>query len=323
MLVTQDLTTPRKAPSSVALGFFDGVHAGHRAVIGAAVEAARREGLTPRVFTFRPEGADASRPVSKSGLTLLQREEQKEAVLEELGVEEVICPPFETFRSMTPEQFVQGFLGETLHARVLVCGFNYHFGRGGQAGVEELRALCAPLGIQVEALPPVLWQGEVVSSTRIRQCIREGQIEEAAAMLCAPFTLAAASGWPGPSPGPPSTSCSRRTSPSPAGGCTGPRWRLAAGDGTGSPTWGLSPPSTKRILPWKPISWITRGTFTARSFLSPCCAFCAPNRSLHRSRRCPRGYWRIYRRCGSFPERLEPPLHTRKEPAGTRFPIPS
>ena len=166
MLVTQDLTTPRKAPSSVALGFFDGVHAGHRAVIGAAVEAARREGLTPRVFTFRPEGADASRPVSKSGLTLLQREEQKEAVLEELGVEEVICPPFETFRSMTPEQFVQGFLGETLHARVLVCGFNYHFGRGGQAGVEELRALCAPLGIQVEALPPVLWQGEVVSSTR-------------------------------------------------------------------------------------------------------------------------------------------------------------
>lgn len=191
MLVTQDLTTPRKAPSSVALGFFDGVHAGHRAVIGAAVEAARREGLTPRVFTFRPEGADASRPVSKSGLTLLQREEQKEAVLEELGVEEVICPPFETFRSMTPEQFVQGFLGETLHARVLVCGFNYHFGRGGQAGVEELRALCAPLGIQVEALPPVLWQGEMVSSTRIRQCIREGQIEEAAAMLCAPFTLAA------------------------------------------------------------------------------------------------------------------------------------
>lgn len=191
MLVTQDLTTPRKAPSSVALGFFDGVHAGHRAVIGAAVEAARREGLTPRVFTFRPEGADASRPVSKSGLTLLQREEQKEAVLEELGVEEVICPPFETFRSMTPEQFVQGFLGETLHARVLVCGFNYHFGRGGRAGVEELRVLCAPLGIQVEALPPVLWQGEVVSSTRIRQCIREGQIEEAAAMLCAPFTLAA------------------------------------------------------------------------------------------------------------------------------------
>ena len=171
--------------------FFDGVHAGHRAVIGAAVETARREGLTPRVFTFRPEGTDASRPVSKSGLTLLQREEQKEAVLEELGVEEVICPPFETFRSMTPEQFVQGFLGETLHARVLVCGFNYHFGRGGQAGVEELRALCAPLGIQVEALPPVLWQGEVVSSTRIRQCIREGQIEEAAAMLCAPFTLAA------------------------------------------------------------------------------------------------------------------------------------
>lgn len=191
MLVTQDLTTPRAAPSSVALGFFDGVHLGHRAVIRAAVEAARRERLTPRVFTFRPEGPDAAMPASKGGLTLLQTEEQKEAVLAELGVEEVICPTFGEFCSMTPEQFVREFLGRVLGAKVLVCGFNYHFGRGGRAGVEELRALCAPLGIRVEALPPVLWQGEVVSSTRIRGCIREGKMEEAAAMLRLPFTLTA------------------------------------------------------------------------------------------------------------------------------------
>ena len=188
MLVSQDITTPRREDSAVALGYFDGVHTGHRAVIGAAVEAARREGLVPRVFTFRPEG---NAPASKGELTLLQTEEQKAAVLESLRVEETVCPPFAAFRSMSPEEYVRSFLAGVLRAKVIVCGFNYHFGRGGLAGVEELRALCAPLGIRVEALPPVLWQGEVVSSTRIRQCIREGQIEEAAAMLCAPFTLAA------------------------------------------------------------------------------------------------------------------------------------
>ena len=188
MLVSQDITTPRREDSAVALGYFDGVHTGHRAVIGAAVEAARREGLVPRVFTFRPEG---SAPASKGELTLLQTEEQKAAALESLRVEETVCPPFAVFRSMSPEEYVRSFLAGVLRAKVIVCGFNYHFGRGGLAGAEELRALCAPLGIRVEALPPVLWQGEVVSSTRIRQCIREGQIEEAAAMLCAPFTLAA------------------------------------------------------------------------------------------------------------------------------------
>lgn len=188
MVVSQDLLTPRSRPSAVALGFFDGVHIGHRAVISAAVETARREGLSPRVFTFSPVGLA---PASKNGLTLLQTEEQKDAVLAGLGVEEIVCPLFADFCSMSPEGFVRGFLRDVLRAKVLFCGFNYHFGKGGSAGVEELRNLCTPEGIRVEALPPVLWQDEVVSSTRIRACIREGEMEAAAAMLGGPFTLTA------------------------------------------------------------------------------------------------------------------------------------
>jgi len=191
LLVTQDITTPRDAPSAVALGFFDGVHMGHRAVISAAVFAAREGGLVPRVFTFRRPGPDSKMPASKSGLTLLQTEEQKEAVLDRLGVEEVVCPSFGDFCAMTPERFVQVLLGEVLRAKELACGFNYHFGRGGSAGVPELRELCAPLGIRVTALPPVLWGDEVVSSSRIRQCIRDGDTEQAARMLQSPFTLKA------------------------------------------------------------------------------------------------------------------------------------
>lgn len=188
MQVTQDITTPRERPSAVALGFFDGVHMGHRAVIAAAVEAAREKGLAPRVFTFLP---DRPTQEAKRGLTLLQTEKQKEAILERLGVEEVICPPFASFRAMTPERFILDFLDKALGAKELFCGFNYHFGKGGAAGVKELAALCQPLGIKVNALPPVLWREEVVSSTRIRRCIREGEVEEAAQMLRSPFTLTA------------------------------------------------------------------------------------------------------------------------------------
>lgn len=188
MLVTQDITTPRESPSAVALGFFDGVHMGHRAVIASAVEAARERDLAPRVFTFLPDGPTQE---TKRGLTLLQTEEQKEAILERMGVEEVICPPFASFRAMTPERFVRDFLDKALGAKELFCGFNYHFGKGGAAGVRELAALCGPLGIKVTALPPVLWQEEVVSSTRIRRCIREGELEEANEMLRSPFTLSA------------------------------------------------------------------------------------------------------------------------------------
>lgn len=191
MLVTQDITTPRDAPSAVALGFFDGVHMGHRAVIAAAVSAAREGGLTPRVFTFQRPDPDDKMLSSKSGLTLLQTEGQKESVLDRLGVEEVVCPPFGDFCAMTPERFVRDLLGGALRARELACGFNYHFGRGGAAGVAELRALCGPLGIRVTALPPVLWRDEVVSSSRIRRCIRDGDVDQAAQMLQSPFTLEA------------------------------------------------------------------------------------------------------------------------------------
>ena len=119
MVVSQDLLTPRSRPSAVALGFFDGVHIGHRAVISAAVETARREGLSPRVFTFSPVGLA---PASKNGLTLLQTEGQKDAVLAGLGVEEIVCPLFADFCSMSPEGFVRGFLRDVLRAKVLFCG---------------------------------------------------------------------------------------------------------------------------------------------------------------------------------------------------------
>lgn len=171
---------------AVALGFFDGVHLGHRAVISQMVAQAKVRGLTPRVFTYATLG---HAPENKAGQTLLQSDEQKEAVLSSLGVAEMICPPFAQMRDLAPEAFVRRVLLETLRARVIVCGFNYRFGKKAAGDVALLRDICTPLGVEVIALEPVLWQGEPVSSTRIRQSVREGRVEDAAAMLGTPFAL--------------------------------------------------------------------------------------------------------------------------------------
>ena len=165
---------------AVALGFFDGVHLGHRAVVCRMVREAGARGLVPRVFTYAALG---QAPQGKADYTLLQTDEQKEAVLEALGVREMICPAFAQMRDLSPEEFVTKILLQNLRAKVIVCGFNYRFGKAAAGDASLLRKLCAPLGGEVITLEPVLWQGEAVSSTRIRQCVREGRMEEAAAML--------------------------------------------------------------------------------------------------------------------------------------------
>lgn len=169
--------------STVALGYFDGVHIGHREVISAAVRAGKAEGLIPSVFTFCGE-----LPV-KEGATLLQTRAQRRRALEALGVEFAVCPDFEKIRDMEPAHFFQEILRDRLRARVLVCGFNYRFGAGGAGDIALLRTLCEGAGIRLIALPPVEWGGELISSTRIRGALREGRPEEAAAMLGGPFTI--------------------------------------------------------------------------------------------------------------------------------------
>ncbi len=185
MIVVRDIMKRQEIRSAVALGFFDGVHLAHRAVIARAVEK-EREGLVPCVFTFDSTGAI---PTGKKGLTLLQTEEQKDRVLEQMGVSRVFCPDFDAFKMLEPRTFVEEILIGNLGARVLTCGYNYHFGRGAAGGVEDLRSLCRPFGVTVEAIQPVTLEGEVVSSTRIRAAVRRGDLELACRLLGSPFAL--------------------------------------------------------------------------------------------------------------------------------------
>lgn len=187
MQIYQSLT-PICAPhgSAVALGYFDGVHCGHRAVLGETVDCARANGLTAAAFTFElPAGSTL-----KGGRILSLA--QKHARVASLGIEQYQEAPFDAFRSLTPKDFVQKVLVDCFRARELFCGDNFTFGARAAGNVEQLRALCAPLGIGVHIVPMAQYGGQTVSSTRIRAALEEGRIADANAMLGAPYAI----DWP-------------------------------------------------------------------------------------------------------------------------------
>lgn len=170
--------------SAVALGNFDGLHIGHRKVILSAVEA-KAQGLIPTVFTFKanPLTELGGRP----GGELITRE-QKIALLEEMGVEQLYILPFAALKDLEPEEFVNDVLAGVCKAKEVCCGFNFTFGRGGRANSRTLTELCENRGIRCEVADAVLSGGEPVSSTRIRRRIAEGDMEEAARLLGRPYS---------------------------------------------------------------------------------------------------------------------------------------
>ena len=176
---------PVDAPqgSAVALGYFDGVHLGHRAVIGAAVRAAGRGSLCPAVFTFELPAGNTL----KGGRILSPA--IKHARMKALGVHWVMEPPFTEFCNLSPEQFVDEVLVRCLNARAVFCGDNFTFGAQAAGDVPRLQALCAARGIAVHVVDMAEYAGKTVSSTRIRAALEEGRLGDANAMLGDPYAI--------------------------------------------------------------------------------------------------------------------------------------
>ena len=168
--------------SAVAMGFFDGIHIGHRAVIEGAVQWASAHGASPAVFTFKLPTENKMK-----GKRLLSTED-KHALIERLGVEHYLCPDFEEIKAMTPEQFVLGIVRDC-NAKALFCGENFTFGAKAAGNPELLRKLCAPLGVEVVVLPMARFEEKPVSSTRIRTALEGGDIPAANAMLGMPYAI--------------------------------------------------------------------------------------------------------------------------------------
>ena len=164
---------------AVALGFFDGLHIGHAAVVSRTLSY-QQEGLCPCVFTFTMDGGH---PAAKSTANALTTERQKEQLLENWGVRLVLCPDFSEFHAMEPESFVDEILVRRLNANAACCGEDFRFGKKAAGDVGQLAALCQARGIRLDVVPPVTFEGERVSSTRIRHLLGEGRVADANRML--------------------------------------------------------------------------------------------------------------------------------------------
>lgn len=173
-------------PRAVALGLFDGLHLGHRAVISRA-SGREMDGrrLASCVYTFhQPPSA-----LFKGDAGELCSPAQKKQVLQSMGVEELVQADFSAVRELSPEQFVEEVLHGLLDARLVSCGFNYRFGRGGSGDAALLTKLCARWGIQVVTVPAVEIDGQPVSSSRIRRLVEQGDMPQAARLLGRPFRV--------------------------------------------------------------------------------------------------------------------------------------
>jgi riboflavin kinase/FMN adenylyltransferase len=172
----------------VALGNFDGVHRGHQALLARAGELARHEGAAVVVLTFEPHPRAFFVPnTGPFRLTLLPA---KVRLLAGQGVAAVLAQRFDAaFAALPAESFVRDVLIGGLGVRHVVCGYDFTFGARRGGNVERLREYGTALGFGVEVLDPVMREGEIYSSTGIREALRLGMVDEAADLLGRPWEI--------------------------------------------------------------------------------------------------------------------------------------
>lgn len=178
------------APLCVAIGVFDGVHVGHCAVIGRAVDAARQLGGLAGVVTFEPHPIRVIAP-GKAPRRLLASVEHKQEILAGLGVGVLSAVRFDAaFAARSADEFIDLLAGPPPDLRLVAVGEDWRFGHGRSGDVALLQRAGAARGFTLAAVPPVMMDGERVSSTRIRQAIRDGQLAAATRMLGRPYAVA-------------------------------------------------------------------------------------------------------------------------------------
>lgn len=165
--------------SVVALGNFDGLHSGHRAVINSALELAQKLCCTPCILLFSEHSQKSLRG---SAPTELFSGEIKQRVLKETTAK-IITIDFKEIKDMSTQAFFEDVLLNQFNAKGICCGFDYRFGKNAQGNIETLEQLCKDAGVALYVSPPKKYRGMVISSTRIRTALEEGEIEQANDML--------------------------------------------------------------------------------------------------------------------------------------------
>ncbi|MDE8703123.1 riboflavin biosynthesis protein RibF [Adlercreutzia equolifaciens] len=172
--------------AAVAFGVFDGVHEGHRFIIGEAVNAAREQGRPSAVITFDIDPDELFRP---DRLKKLMTNEARIAKLAEQDVDAVVVLPFSReFAAQSPDAFLERCFGGGVPSSIHI-GSDFHFGARAMGNVEDLRSWGERFGMAVHGHELVAEGGVPVTSTRIRGLLQEGKVREAAELLGRPYAL--------------------------------------------------------------------------------------------------------------------------------------
>jgi riboflavin kinase / FMN adenylyltransferase len=175
-------------PLFLAIGVFDGVHLGHQAVVSTSAEHAQAASGTPVVVTFDPHPEKVLRP--EAAPHLLTATGHKIALIRALGVGHLLIITFDKqFAATEPEDFLQQLMRHSKPLREICVGHEWSFGKNRRGNLELLSQFGARFDFGVVGIPPVTVKGELVSSTRIRQAVEEGDLRKAAAMLGRQYTI--------------------------------------------------------------------------------------------------------------------------------------
>jgi riboflavin kinase/FMN adenylyltransferase len=173
---------------AVAVGNFDGVHLGHARIVQRLIAQSHSVGGPAVVFTFDPHPVRLLQPaLAPPPLTWTDR---KADLLADLGVDSIIAyPTDEAMLNLTDRQFFDSVIRGRLAAKAMVEGKNFFFGRDRMGNIDVLRELTSQAGVVLEVVEPVVDDGEVVSSSRIRKLIAAGHVDEARRMLTQPYRI--------------------------------------------------------------------------------------------------------------------------------------
>lgn len=178
-------------PNTVlTVGTFDGVHAGHRAILDAVVRKARKRQARSVLVTFDPHPRNIINPGS-AGIKLLTTIQERSEILEELGIDEMVVIPFDRdFSLLSSEEFIRDIIYDKIGVSEFVIGYDHHFGRDREGTIETIETIGQELDFDAYVVSKREIGEQTVSSTAIRKAIgEEGNVEQAAAFLQRPYRL--------------------------------------------------------------------------------------------------------------------------------------
>jgi riboflavin kinase / FMN adenylyltransferase len=177
-----------EGPTHLAIGVFDGVHLGHQAVIQQAVEAARKSGGSSVVLTFHPHPVRVLRP--NDAPRLLTATQHKQQLIERLGIDAFLIQEFSlAFARTKPEEFIHRLVQSSNQLKTICVGEGWSFGANRSGGVSLVRTLADSYHFQLQDIVPLAVDGQIVSSTRIREAVEQGDFPLAERLLGRPFTI--------------------------------------------------------------------------------------------------------------------------------------